>query len=294
MSEMIVSSGTGHSITLSKDSPEGQVSARDGSMHINTELGIFYIKQTPSGSEGWMEVVGTTIGPKGLKGDKGDKGDTGDRGKGDKGDKGDKGEQGIPGPPGKGDKGDKGDPGPRGLQGLTGQSGFSGHTLYNQSTSPQSGFETHEYLIGSLFKLPVEQLQPGTRYRVRIAATKSAAGTMKPIFQVRYGRYGNRNDPPILNLILPPQTAMADKGLFDLEVVFRTIGETATVFGVVQVQHDHNTVGFCTTAANKSAFALSEPFDASGIGGISVSINAGQDATWTVEQVTATLENLRG
>jgi len=288
MREMIVSSGTGHSITVSDEAPDFR--AHEGSVHVDKLAGNVYVMQP----DGWLHITGATIGPQGLKGDKGDKGDEGPRGKGDKGDKGDRGDQGLPGPFGKGDKGDKGDPGPRGLQGLKGESGYSGHTLYNQSTSPQSGFETHTYVIGSLFKLPVEQLQPGTRYRVRVAATKTAAGLMKPIFQVRYGRYGNKNDPPVLEMKLPAQTAMADKGLFDVEVVFRTIGENATLFGVVQVQHDHNTVGFCTGAANKSAFASSGEFDASGVGGISLSINAGEDSIWTVEQVTATLENLRG
>jgi len=285
MSEMIVSSGTGHSITVSDEAPDFRALA--GSMHIDKLAGNVYVMQPT----GWLHITSATIGPQGVKGDKGDKGDRGERGKGDKGDPGDPGPRGDPGPFGKGDKGDRGERGEKGEPGHTGKQGYSGHTLYNQSLDAQSGFATHEHVVGSTFKLPEGQLQPGTRYRVRIAATKTAAGEMKPIVQLRFGKNGNRNDPAVLELKLPPQTARADSGVIEFDVVFRTVGAQAVVFGVVQLTHDQNTTGFCMSSAAKSAFGLSESFDSS-TGALSMSINAGENATWTLEQVFTTLENL--
>jgi hypothetical protein len=286
VSELVISTPSGYTITSSHDTPEGDVTARKGSLHIDTELGIFYIKQTPDGNTGWMEVVGSTIGargPQGLKGDKGDRGDTG-IGMG--------GPMGPPGPIGpigiKGDSGPPGVCGPPGPIGPKGPAGRSGHTLYAQSTREQIGFDHPTPLIGSFVEIPDGQLQVGTRYRARFAVSKTAAGQQKPTFGIRW------NNEEVLTLYLPPQTAMADKGIFDLDLIFRETGEQAQLFGVVQVQHDNNTVGFSSSAANKSNFGMSVPFSAVGEGAIGVNVSGGEYSMWTVQQVFTTLENLSG
>lgn len=284
MSDIVLSSPTGYTITASHDSPEGSVSARKGSLHIDTELGIFYIKQTMNGSDGWMEVVGSTVGPRGPQGLKGDAGEKGDTGAGERGPVGPVGPIGPSGP--KGDTGPRGGKGDPGVPGPAGPPGRSGHTLYAQSIKEQSGFDHNTPLQGSTIPVPNGQLQVGTRYRVRISVSKTAAGTAKPVFTIWWG------EENVLHLTLPPQTAMADKGIFDIDVIFRAVDDAAQLFGVVQVQHDNNTVGFSSSAANKSNFGLSSVFAAAGEGPIGVSVNGGDYAMWTVQQVFTTLENL--
>ena len=285
MFELLLSSSTGYTITASNESPEGRVNARKGSLHIDNELGIFYLKQEEGGNEGWFEVVGSTIGPKGVKGDKGERGERGPVGTGEPGPAGPAGPQGVAGPAGP--RGDPGPAGPRGEPGPAGLPGRSSHMLYAQSIRAQTGFDRGATLEGSEIGVPAGQLRQGTRYRSRFAVSKTAAGVMKPTFQVKW------NDDAILALVLPAQTAMADKGLIDVEVIFRVVGEHSRVFGVVQIQHDNNTVGLSTAAANKSNFGLSAEFDATGPDSvISLHVNAGQDADWTVEQAITTLENL--
>jgi hypothetical protein len=163
--------------------------------------------------------------------------------------------------------------------------------LFNQSVANQGpGFATDTYATGSFIVLPGVP-KVGTRYRVKIALSKTAAGTATPILQVRVGTAGTTADTSRLSFTFSAGTAATDAGEFYIDVVFRSVGSGTSA--VVQ--------GFCSLTSQpttgislliKNVQTTSAGFDSTVAGlGIGVSINGGTSAAWTVTLVAAELVN---
>ncbi len=162
------------------------------------------------------------------------------------------------------------------------------------STAAQGpGFATDTLITGSAIAIPSGGLKAGTAYRLRCFMSKTAAGTATPIFQVRLGTTGTTSDTSRTTLTFGAGTAVIDNGFFDLMVTFRSVGSgtSAVIISSATIAHVLNTTGFTNGGTNAIAGAVSSGFNSTADTYISVSLNAGTSAAWTVGQVHAQLFN---
>lgn len=173
-------------------------------------------------------------------------------------------------------------------------SGSSGTpTQFNQSTAQQgAGFAADTYLTGSFIVIPSGSLKVGTRYRCVFDVSKTAAGVAAPVITVRVGTAGTTSDTGRATLTFLAQTAAADDGLFEVLVTVRATGATAVLQAVGQCRHRLSTTGL-QNQPGTTVRATSASFDITPAStGIGLSVNGGASASWTVQLVQATLENL--
>jgi hypothetical protein len=168
---------------------------------------------------------------------------------------------------------------------------------HNASTAQQTGFSTDTYVAGSGITIPSGSLQAKSKYRLRFAVTKTAAGTAALVVTVRFGTNGSTADTARLTFTSPTvQTAAIDTVVFDLTVVFRTVGSgtSAVISGALSATKN-------TTNQNQghwngptlSLQAVSAGFDSTVANSIiGVSYNGGTSYSGTCELVEAELINL--
>lgn len=170
----------------------------------------------------------------------------------------------------------------------------------NASVANQgAGFATDTYLTGSYVTIPTNpaggnRLQAKSKYRLRFNATKTAAGTATPIINVRLGTAGTTADTSRLTLTHAAQTAVIDEMVYDLSVVFRTVGSgtSAVIAGIGVLDHRLASTGFANVNTSIQQ-GVSAGFDSTVASlGIGVSVNGGTSAAWTVNLVEAELYNL--
>jgi hypothetical protein len=168
--------------------------------------------------------------------------------------------------------------------------------LFNQSLSSQGpGFAADTYLAGSLIAVPAGALQAGSRYRLVLDATKTAAGVASCIITLRFGTAGGLADAALATLTFPAQTAVADDGRFSLDVTFRSVGSgtAAVVQAFCALTHSLSASGLAS-APGPVRRATSAGFNSALAGAvIGVSVNAGLSAAWTIPLVQASLENIQ-
>lgn len=178
----------------------------------------------------------------------------------------------------------------------TDQTGAAGTAeQFNQSVAAQALAATDTYLTGSSIAIPANSLKVGTRYHLIFNVSKTAAGVVAPIINVRFGTNGSTADTARLTFTFLAQTAAIDVGTFEIFVTFRTVGSgtSAVMQGVGRVQHSLSTTGL-QNLPSKVLTVTSAGFDstvASSI--IGVSVTPGTSAAWTVQQVQAELQNLQ-
>ena len=163
---------------------------------------------------------------------------------------------------------------------------------FNQSTAAQgAGFATDTYVTGSNITLPSSRPKVGTRYRCLISVSKTAAGTATPIIQLRYGTNGTTADTSLCSFTFSAGTAATDVGVFEVIAVYRSVG--AATAAVVQghcTLTSQPTTGFSSLL--KGVQTTSAGHDSTTANTIlGVSVNGGTSASWTVQLVSATLEN---
>lgn len=165
--------------------------------------------------------------------------------------------------------------------------------LFNQSLTTQGpGFAVDAYLAGSGIAIPAGAVQAGTRYRLTLGVTKTAAGVAPPVISLRFGPAGTLADPAIASVTLPAQTAAADEGRLTIDVTFLAAGASASVQLLAALTHLMNSSGLAT-GTGPVRRAISAAFNSAIPGAVlGVSLNAGAAAAWTVWPVQATLENL--
>jgi hypothetical protein len=166
---------------------------------------------------------------------------------------------------------------------------------HNASVStPAAGFAVDTYLAGSGVAIPAGLLKATSKYRCRFTVTKTAAGTAAPIISVRFGTVGSIADAARCTLTFALQTAAIDEGVFDVEVVFRTVGAgtTAVLQAVGTLAHRLSVTGLSVDVTGVK-FSTSAGFDSTVAGSIiGLSVNGGLSAAWTVAVVSAELVNL--
>ncbi len=165
----------------------------------------------------------------------------------------------------------------------------------NASVANQgAGFATDTYLTGSYVTIPAGRLQAKSKYRLRFFMSKTNAGTATPIITVRLGTAGTTADTSRVVLTHTAQTAAVDTGVYDLEVLFRTVGSGTSAVIVAGGVLDHTTAATGFSVSNTAiATGVSAGFDSTVANlGIGISINGGTNAAWTVQMVNAELFNL--
>lgn len=167
--------------------------------------------------------------------------------------------------------------------------------VFNNSVAPQGpGFNTDTYIIGSNIAIPNFRLKIGTIYKCTIKASKTAAGIATPIFNIRFGTNGTTSDASLGSFTFPLQTATIDNGLFQIYATFDSVGggTSASLRCTVQLFHDNVATGF-STSVSPTLFTASSGFNSTVLNSIiGVSVNGGASASWTIEHVMASIDNL--
>lgn len=164
---------------------------------------------------------------------------------------------------------------------------------HNASVStPAAGFAADTYLAGSAIAIPNGLLKATSKYRCRFTVTKTAAGVAAPVIQVRFGTAGSVADVARCTLTFAAQTAVIDEGVFEVEVIFRTVGAAAVVQAVGILMHRLSVTGLSVDVTGVK-FSTSAAFDSTVANSIiGLSVNGGASAAWTVAVVSAELVNL--
>lgn len=168
----------------------------------------------------------------------------------------------------------------------------------NASVANQSVGAADTYLTGSDVLIPDGRGQAKAKYNLRIAISKTAAGTGTPTLNIRVGTAGTTADTSRCLFTFPAaNTAAADTAWFEAMLTFRTFGSgTSTVLqGALKIEHQLTATGFGGTSQGANMFVNTT---GGGFDGtvpnlrIGASLNGSTGAVWTVTQVDAVLSNL--
>jgi hypothetical protein len=170
-------------------------------------------------------------------------------------------------------------------------------SVFNASvTTPAAGYAADTYLAGSQCLIPAATgrgaLKVGSMYKARFSVSKTAAGLVAPIINVRFGTLGTTADTSIGTLTFAAQTAVIDTGLFEVFVTWRTVGTgtTATIEPVGTLVHIGAAVGLSTANASVVVGAVGAGHNSQlASAGIGLSVNGGTNAAWTIALVQAEL-----
>lgn len=160
----------------------------------------------------------------------------------------------------------------------------------NFSAATQSPFATDTYLAGSFKAFPSAPVA-GSTYRLTFDVTKTAAGIVAPVINVRIGTAGTIADTARCTFTFGAGTAAVDTGIFVIDVVFGTVGSgtSAVLVGLARLINNLTTTGLSNSV--KVAKATSAGFDSTVASlGIGVSYNGGASAAHTVTLVKTELQ----
>lgn len=158
-----------------------------------------------------------------------------------------------------------------------------------------TGFAVETWVTGSDLKIPSFSMQTKSCFTWRISASKTALGTATPIYNILTGSNRSTADTKRLTLTGPAQTAIADIGTLIIMVTTRIVSSVGTIQGTAWWEHRGtaaNTTTSGTGFANDTTGHVegtSGTFDNTALGGlyISLSMNGGAAAAWTLTQVQA-------
>jgi len=174
-----------------------------------------------------------------------------------------------------------------------------GDEANNAATStPAAGFASDTYLAGSGIDIPDGKVQAKTFYKCKFRVSKTAAGTATPIVTVRIGTAGTTADATAtIAFTFAAGSAAADTGIFELSVVFQSVGSgtSAVIEGVCELRKNTITAAgiVATAVGNISLEGSSSGFNSTTSGlKIGVSVNGGTAAAWTITNVHSRLDNL--
>jgi hypothetical protein len=159
-------------------------------------------------------------------------------------------------------------------------------------TAQTFGPTATQVLAGSLIQVPVDKLQKGVIYKLKAAASKTAAGTLAVVWDFRIGLTGATADQSICSFSMPVGTAAADAAMFDLFVTIRGLTlSTCVAQGHLSLNHNLAATGFSTIGVNINT--TSGVFDATVANLIMcVSVTIPGLTVWTFEQVFTEVLNL--
>lgn len=165
--------------------------------------------------------------------------------------------------------------------------------LRSAAVAAQTGFATDTYVTGSRMAFPQTKMQAGVFYRARLVITKTAAGVVAPVFNVRVGTAGTTADTARLTYTGVAQTAVIDTAFLEVLATIRVHGVTGNMSTWLRFDHDLAATGFANATRGFQGSANSTNFDTTAAGlGIGISMNGGTSAAWTVQQCVVELLNL--
>jgi hypothetical protein len=139
------------------------------------------------------------------------------------------------------------------------------------------------YVTNSNVPVPGGVVKVGMKFKWRIVVTKTGAGTAAPIVKVYVGTNGSLSDTARLTFtssIL--QTAAIDTGLFEIEVIVRSIGASGVIQGYCAISHHLAATGFLAQAGDLMQGA-SAGFDTTPANlQFGISLTPGTSGVWTV------------
>jgi hypothetical protein len=149
---------------------------------------------------------------------------------------------------------------------------------------------TDTYLTGSAIDCPTPIV--GTIITFTVIATKTAAGTVAPIFRLRFGTNGSLSDTHRLTFTGTVQTAVVDTCKIVIEVLFTKVGASGIVKGVYHLAHNLSTTGFANVPNNVIELTSAE-FDTT-VANLKagISVNSGTGAIWNIKNVKTKIENI--
>jgi hypothetical protein len=173
---------------------------------------------------------------------------------------------------------------------------YVGWNIRNASVTAQgAGFASDTYLVGSSVQIPTTmRARAQTTYRCAFDASKTAAGVATPIITFRFGTAGAIGDAARCTLTFPAQTAAIDNALFEVIIVFRTVGTgtSAVCSGRGTLSHGASITGF-STSVSPTALNTGGGFDSDvNLSFCGISVNGGTSAAWTVQVVESSLRGI--
>jgi len=167
-------------------------------------------------------------------------------------------------------------------------------TLTNANNADVVASAADTYLTGSAITVPPQLVRVGSRFRWQFAMSKTGAGTATPIWSVRIGTAGTVSDTARLTFTGVAQTANADNGWAEIDVIVRTIGASGVIAGVYNITKasSSSTLGLTNQQSDvkqvtSSTFDLTVPNLIFG-----VSCNPGASGVWTFQHVGVQATNL--
>lgn len=100
-------------------------------------------------------------------------------------------------------------------------------------------------------KVPLAQLVTGSFVKWRISATKTAACTGTPAFNIRLGTAGTVADTALATMTGVAQTAATDTAIFEFEFILRAKTSTGTAAYNGRLAHKNATTGFANAAQDQ-------------------------------------------
>jgi hypothetical protein len=163
--------------------------------------------------------------------------------------------------------------------------------MLNASTSSQSPSTSDVYLTGSNVTVAAGDFKAKGQYRCLFDVTKTA-GTGAIVLSVRVGTAGAIGDSQVLTFTFGAGTSVADTGIFEVIVTWRTVGSgtSAVVQGICRAEHNLATTGLFNNAAAWTIVATTSSGFASNLAtNMGVSFNGSTAFAGTITLVQATL-----
>lgn len=137
--------------------------------------------------------------------------------------------------------------------------------------------------------VPVNQLVAGSIITWRISATKTAACTGTPVFNIRCGTAQSVADTVLATATGVAQTAAIDTAIFEFEAILRAKTAAGTIAWNMRMAHKLATTGFANAAQDQMFNGTSSSFNFTTAGlfmGISINpTNTTANGVWTFQTV---------
>jgi hypothetical protein len=160
----------------------------------------------------------------------------------------------------------------------------------NANTADAVANAAATYLAGSGIQIG-GRVQPGSFFKWRLRATKTAAGVAVPTIAVYTGPNASTADTSRVSHSGAAQTAVADTGAFEVDAIVRAVGAAATVIESF-VRMDHTSADGAGMGTFRYLSALSSAFTLGASDYIGLVVNPGSAGVWTFQHVLVDAGNL--
>ena len=143
--------------------------------------------------------------------------------------------------------------------------------------------------------IPVKNLVAGSVVTWQISATKTAACTGTPAFNIRCGTAQTTADTALATATGSAQTAATDTAWFNIEAIVRSLSSTGTIAWCMKLAHANATTGFASAAQDQVFNGTSSTFNFTTAGlylGVSINpTNTTANGVWTFQTVSVRADN---